>query len=355
MGKIKKFLKSLLFSNIKKDEYKLIQGNILEENRKSLRAFSFLTSFFLLILFILSFTSETIATSRWTYLSFFILIGISFTVSVFNKNNKILVINTYTFIILLFILGILLGTINETDEYAVTFIVLLFTVPLLFTDKVYRMIICIYLGAIVFIVVAIYAKNKSVLASDIINVVVFSIISSFVCTYVTDLKLQRFLYLHKFSILSETDSLTGVKNRNSYEKTQKEYALKSDQILACVYIDVNGLHEMNNMYGHNMGDKMLQFVATAMEKEFGKNNTFRIGGDEFVSLIPNIKEKDVKAKVDSFRKTIEDESYHASIGCSYGDTSKIDIISLVAKAEKRMYVEKRLFYRSQGSERRIRD
>lgn len=355
MNKIKKFLKSLLFSGIKKDEYKLIQGNILEENRKSLRAFSFLTSFFLLILFILSFTSETIATSRWTYLSFFILIGISFAVSVFNKNNKILVINTYTFIILLLILGILLGTINETDNYAVTFIVLLFTVPLLFTDKVYRMIICIYLGAIVFIVVAIYTKDKNILTSDIINVVVFSLIGSFVCTYVTDLKLQRFLYLQKLSILSETDSLTGVKNRNSYEKTQKEYALKSDQILACVYIDVNGLHEMNNMYGHSMGDKMLQFVATTMEKEFGKNNTFRIGGDEFVSLVPNIKEDDVKTKIDSFRKAIEDESYHASIGYSYGDTSKIDIISLVAKAEKRMYVEKRLFYRSQGSERRIRD
>lgn len=100
---------------------------------------------------------------------------------------------------------------------------------------------------------------------------------------------------------------------------------------------------------------MLQFVATTMEKEFGKNNTFRIGGDEFVSLVPNIKEDDVKTKIDSFRKAIEDESYHASIGYSYGDTSKIDIISLVAKAEKRMYVEKRLFYRSQGSERRIRD
>lgn len=355
MNKIKKFLKSLLFSDIKKDEYKLIQGYILEENRKSLRVFSFLTSFFLLILFILSFTSETIATSRWTYLSFFILIGISFAVSVFNKNNKILVINTYTFIILLLILGILLGTINETDNYAITFIVLLFTVPLLFTDKVYRMIICIYLGAIVFIVVAIYTKDKNILTSDIINVVVFSLISSFVCTYVTDLKLQRFLYLQKLSILSETDSLTGVKNRNSYEKTQIEYALKSDQILACVYIDVNGLHEMNNMYGHSMGDKMLQFVATTMEKEFGKNNTFRIGGDEFVSLVPNIKEDDVKTKIDSFRKAIEDESYHASIGYSYGDTSKIDIISLVAKAEKRMYVEKRLFYRSQGSERRIRD
>ena len=139
------------------------------------------------------------------------------------------------------------------------------------------------------------------------------------------------------------------------KKLKKEYALKSDQILACVYIDVNGLHETNNMYGHSMGDKMLQFVAVTMEKEFGKNSTFRIGGDEFVALIPNIKEEDVKMKVDSFRKTIEDESYHASIGYSYGNTSKIDIISLVAKAEERMYVEKRLFYRSLGTERRIRD
>ena len=51
-----------------------------------------------------------------------------------------------------------------------------------------------------------------------------------------------------------------------------------------VYIDVVGLHEINNHLGHKAGDGMLCAVAGAMQRMFPLADTYRIGGDEFVVL-----------------------------------------------------------------------
>lgn len=67
------------------------------------------------------------------------------------------------------------------------------------------------------------------------------------------LKFQRFLYARKVTILSETDLLTGLFNRNSYERKLKVYSSMCNQVFACIYVDVNGLHEINNTKGHVAG------------------------------------------------------------------------------------------------------
>ena len=54
--------------------------------------------------------------------------------------------------------------------------------------------------------------------------------------------------------------------------------------ICCIYVDVNGLHELNNTQGHAAGDKMLQTVASLMRTQFGDRHVYRIGGDEFVVL-----------------------------------------------------------------------
>ena len=50
----------------------------------------------------------------------------------------------------------------------------------------------------------------------------------------------------------------------------------------CVYIDANGLHELNNERGHEAGDLMLRFVADSLMEQFPKGSLYRVGGDEFV-------------------------------------------------------------------------
>lgn len=124
--------------------------------------------------------------------------------------------------------------------------------------------------------------------------------------------------------------------------------------MTCIYVDVNGLHEMNNTMGHAAGDTMMKFVGSTLQKEFGEKNSFRIGGDEFVVLQFCDKEESIRESIERVKLFVEEESYHVSIGYSVGDTSKTDISVLVSTAEKRMYDAKRIFYQQKGTDRRER-
>ena len=174
--------------------------------------------------------------------------------------------------ILLFSFGIVLGTVTRPDEQTVTFVALLLTVPLLFTDRPIRMVICIFFSIISFIITAILVKEDYVLVADIIDVTVFGTISAIVCTYMTSLKCQRFLFARKVSILSETDLLTGMYNRNSYEQKLEAYSSMCNQMLSCVYVDVNGLHELNN----TRDTKPVIKCFSLLEKHYRKSSEKKI-------------------------------------------------------------------------------
>ena len=324
MNRFKDYITRKLYcAGISQEEYKLIQKDIHEENRKSLLTFSAITVVFLLIMFFISFVSEDVEANRWIYLSVMVVTAIMFAVAYLNKHGN----------------------------YEVA---LLLTVPLLFTDRPIRMVICIFIAIISFVIAAIFVKEDYVLVADDIDVTVFGMISAVICTYMMSLKFQRFLYARKVTILSETDLLTGLLNRNSYERKLEVYSSMCNQVIACIYVDVNGLHEINNTKGHVAGDRMLQFVGKTLQKEFGEKNSFRIGGDEFVVLVIDEKEKIIQAKIDLVQALVEEESYHVSIGDSVGNISETDISLLISTAEKHMYEAKQLFYKQRGVDRRAR-
>ena len=357
MNRFKDYITRKLYcAGISQEEYKLIQKDIHEENRKSLLTFSAITVVFLLIMFFISFVSEDVEANRWIYFSVMVVTAIMFAVAYLNKhgNYEVLLLDIYAFVILLFSFGIVLGTVTRPDEQTVTFVALLLTVPLLFTDRPIRMVICIFIAIISFVIAAIFVKEDYVLVADDIDVTVFGMISAVICTYMMSLKFQRFLYARKVTILSETDLLTGLLNRNSYERKLEVYSSMCNQVIACIYVDVNGLHEINNTKGHVAGDRMLQFVGKTLQKEFGEKNSFRIGGDEFVVLVIDEKEKIIQAKIDLVQALVEEESYHVSIGDSVGNISEMDISLLISTAEKHMYEAKQLFYKQRGVDRRAR-
>ena len=75
-----------------------------------------------------------------------------------------------------------------------------------------------------------------------------------------------------------------MKNRNAYEREREDWA---SSLLGVAELHLYGcerLHDLNNSEGHDKGDRMLQVVALEIREMFGKNNCYRIGGDEFFSL-----------------------------------------------------------------------
>ena len=89
------------------------------------------------------------------------------------------------------------------------------------------------------------------------------------------------------------DALTGLYNRGKYERDIRMFQATGYERLTCVYMDVVGLHEVNNHLGHEAGDKMLCMISDAIREYFPKSLAYRIGGDEFVVLCPDHGQEEV--------------------------------------------------------------
>lgn len=157
----------------------------------------------------------------------------------------------------------------------------------------------------------------------------------------------------RLKIIANYDPLTGAMNRNSYHNALHALAAKQHCPLACVYIDVNGLHEINNHLGHQAGDEMLKTVSGALQRFFPKSDIFRIGGDEFVILCKNQDKRDVDRKTALAREELKKQSYEISIGIAWRDQD-VNVLAMVNAAEDAMQRDKRRFYQENGKERQMR-
>ena len=152
---------------------------------------------------------------------------------------------------------------------------------------------------------------------------------------------------------SEKDSLTGLKNRNRYELDLKKLLRSGYHSLVCIYIDVNGLHDLNNTRGHDAGDRMLQMVAAQLRTRFGERYVYRIGGDEFLVFLPDIREETVKELCSEMTAAMEEQGLHVSVGIHWGK-GDVSITDLIKEAEQKMYTDKRKFYEQEDRDGRQR-
>lgn len=100
---------------------------------------------------------------------------------------------------------------------------------------------------------------------------------------------------------------------------------------------------------------MLKSVAGALREQFGADDTYRIGGDEFVAFV--IDEEDpaeVRKKVAEMNARVEREGFSVSVGVSSMRKEEIDMNKLTTTAEREMGDVKRHYYEQTGKDRRWR-
>ena len=172
--------------------------------------------------------------------------------------------------------------------------------------------------------------------------------------YFVSLALQHAESQKKLSYLSYHDNSTTFYNRNRYIKdTQKLFNM--DTSLGIIYLDVNGLKDVNDQFGHEVGDALLVECARRMKMVFKKADFYRIGGDEFIIIIcQSIKkesfEKRVKELSESFSKK---PVCQVAIGTQWTNAVG-NINEMIAEADARMYENKKEFYHKPMISRRYR-
>ncbi len=158
----------------------------------------------------------------------------------------------------------------------------------------------------------------------------------------------------KYKFLAIHDNLTGIANRRYLEdelealiNNQKKQTIK----FALLFLDLDYFKHINDTLGHDIGDRLLQEVAKRISPQLKSNDIFaRIGGDEFVIVLMDIKKSNVKNVVDrvyqlTHQDWIVDEydlNVTASIGVAIYPDDGENIVELMKSADIAMYKSKEL-------------
>ncbi|PLA73584.1 hypothetical protein CYQ88_10305 [Hydrogenovibrio sp. SC-1] len=129
-------------------------------------------------------------------------------------------------------------------------------------------------------------------------------------------------YSERVETRALTDKLTGLFNRAFLEAELPRQFNLADEETSSVYtmqvIDVDNFKQVNDTYGHNIGDQVLVTLANELKHHFRKDDIIvRWGGDEFVLILPNTSEIEALAIAESFRARLEDMPIQTDKGIIY--------------------------------------
>lgn len=339
----------MITGGISAEDYQLVKAELHKENINTLKNLTLtMTPIFLCLGMVGVFCSDSVPLGLLSILLSVILLAIY----IWSKRaKKIGQLELYLFIILGLLYGIAAACMAP-DRNVQAFLGMLILMPLIYTLRPKIVNIIVLSATAVFIAVTLLFRNPSVFYYDIVNAIVFMIGSIATTSCINRIRLQRFIYAYENDIMAHHDILTGLYNRNSYQEKIDSFALVDKTLPACIFIDVNGLHEYNDTYGHNAGDEMLRSVAGSIIYVFGKENSYRLGGDEFVVLSPEVDENSLKAMITRMIRDVNSHGYNIACGYSLDRNGTSDIISLIKEAETNMYINKAEFYTATGKDRR---
>ena len=179
--------------------------------------------------------------------------------------------------------------------------------------------------------------------SELVNTVtVLETVSYFIASKITNYRLMA-----ELEHASCYDALTGLHNRNAcIEKI--DFLMQHSSSIGIVYADVNGLKEINDTRGHQAGDEALKRVARLLAKCYGSENAYRMGGDEFLVLMPLVKELDFKASFRRLRELVgREQDLSIALGSDWvSDTAHLN--EAICRTDQRMYSDKVEYYNRHG-------
>jgi diguanylate cyclase (GGDEF)-like protein len=152
-----------------------------------------------------------------------------------------------------------------------------------------------------------------------------------------------------------TDPVTRLPNaRAAFQRMEEEIrrASREGRRLAVLFLDLNHFKQINDTYGHVVGDKVLAETAEKLRQSLRPYDFLgRVGGDEFLAVLPGIDDENLRAKVASLKKLVEQNvvaagegvevSTSVSVGVACFPRDGKDAEELMFRSDQRMYEDKR--------------
>jgi diguanylate cyclase (GGDEF)-like protein len=161
-------------------------------------------------------------------------------------------------------------------------------------------------------------------------------------------EVRNYVLAAEMIYMSEHDILTDVGNRKAFNSTIHMLEGMDISVGIC-FVDINGLKAINDEQGHEAGDTYIREAADIISVIFKKKYCYRIGGDEFVVVMPQVSEHHFSQCVERLRKKTKKISM--AIGSVWREKC-IEMEELINIADKNMYADKSEFY-SKNDRRKV--
>jgi diguanylate cyclase (GGDEF)-like protein/putative nucleotidyltransferase with HDIG domain len=167
------------------------------------------------------------------------------------------------------------------------------------------------------------------------------------------ISIENALRFRQVESSATTDFLTSLPNaRSLFLQLDSEIsrAKRGNESLGVLVVDLDGFKQINDRFGHLDGNKLLREVASGLKaacREY--DSVARMGGDEFVVLLPGVRPVDAEHKSRTFQDIVAKTCYDifaeklitASVGVANYPGDGADAEQLLAEADRRMYIQKR--------------
>ena len=220
-------------------------------------------------------------------------------------------------------------------------------------------------------VVNIYVKGLGYNKEIVKHILIFLIVAVFAATaatltrYITPWPIMAvdiaYLYMtvqnkrtHDTSVAAFVDSLTGVKSAAAYRTALfgiDESIANGTANFGVAVMDISGLKEVNDKYGHTVGDNLLITASKFICNIFSHSPVFRIGGDEFVVILENSDYDNREVLVESFHTGVRCLNLHndddvipiyIAFGMAiYKEEKEMHYADVFKLADRRMYEHKK--------------
>jgi diguanylate cyclase (GGDEF)-like protein len=160
--------------------------------------------------------------------------------------------------------------------------------------------------------------------------------------------------IRRLEVGAGRDVLTGLNNRAMMESLKRELDTLDNLPLSVIIADLNDLKKTNDIHGHQAGDIMLRVCGEALSERCPPTaQTGRIGGDEFLILLPKtakMESEEIMEEIRAHLKKIDDYPYKIvmAMGCSVKGAADEDLGRVMEDADKAMYADKRKIKGGEG-------
>lgn len=157
---------------------------------------------------------------------------------------------------------------------------------------------------------------------------------------VTSIMMRNRDNIKKLHAISTIDQLTGVGNRRALTDFIAN-RLHPGSMYAIFFIDVNGLKKMNDTFGHARGDLLIQTIAYVLADIAQKDHVFRLGGDEFLALMPCRSDEEAIIIIGRIEQSMRIHHCGAAIGYVLCLAPFSDLDAIIHEADEKMYRDKK--------------